>query len=64
MFSIPLQIPTYWTPEQALAVFELIDDLRERIWSIYAANLQDLTRQQRHTVPVGPIPDDTDNQPF
>jgi hypothetical protein len=64
MFAIPLQIPTYWTPEQALAVFELIDDLRERIWSIYAANLQELTRKQRQPGPVVPIPDDTDNQPF
>ena len=25
-----LLLPDYWTPEQALAVFELIDDLRER----------------------------------
>ena len=24
-------IPTTWTPEQALAVFELIDDLREKL---------------------------------
>jgi hypothetical protein len=25
--TISLQIPTYWTPEQAFAVFELIDEL-------------------------------------
>src|SRR6516162_7235737 len=25
----PLAIPAYWTPEQALAVFELLDDLKE-----------------------------------
>ena len=26
--KIELAIPTYWSPEEALAVFELIDDLR------------------------------------
>jgi hypothetical protein len=25
------EIPDYWTPEQALAVYELLDGLRERI---------------------------------
>lgn len=27
-FTIPFAIPAYWMPEQALAVFELLDDLR------------------------------------
>ena len=62
--SIPLAIPTYWTPEQAIAVFELIDDLRERIWSIYQINLQDLTRQQRQSAPVDHIEIDDDDLPF
>ena len=31
--TISLQIPTYWTPEQALAVFDLINDLRDAIGS-------------------------------
>jgi hypothetical protein len=42
-----LIVPAYWTPEEALAVFELVDDLRHRIWSIYQTNLQDLIQQQR-----------------
>lgn len=29
-----------WTPEQALAVFELVNDLRERIWQQYALQIQ------------------------
>jgi hypothetical protein len=29
--TIPFAIPAYWTPEQAQAVLELLDDLRERI---------------------------------
>lgn len=29
--TLPLAIPAYWTPEQAQAVIDLLDDLRERI---------------------------------
>ena len=28
--TIPLAIPAYWTPDQAQAVIELLDDLRDR----------------------------------
>jgi len=56
--AIPLAIPAYWTPEQAIAVFELVDDLRETIWAIYQTNLQELTRQQRQSAPVDRIDDD------
>ena len=42
----PLVVPAHWTPEEALAVFELVDDLRDRIWAIYQINLQDLIQQQ------------------
>ena len=44
--TIPLQIPTYWTPEQAFAVFEMIDDLRSAIWRCYQAQL--LTEYRDH----------------
>ena len=37
--TIPLEIPAYWTPEQAFAVVELLDDLRDRIWAHYSAQL-------------------------
>jgi hypothetical protein len=37
--TIPFAIPAYWTPEQALAVVELLEDLRDLIWSHYAAQL-------------------------
>jgi hypothetical protein len=30
-WATTIVIPTTWTPEQALAVFELIDDLRDRL---------------------------------
>jgi hypothetical protein len=44
--TISLQIPTYWTPEQAFAVFELIDELRDTIWRCYALQLQEEYRNQ------------------
>jgi len=62
--ATPLPIPDYWTPEQAIAVFELVDDLREAIWSIYQTNLQDLTRQQRQSPPVDHIDIGDDDLPF
>jgi hypothetical protein len=62
--ATPLAIPTYWTPEQAIAVFELVDDLRETICSIYQTNLQDLTRQQRQLPASDRIEIDDDDLPF
>ena len=62
-YAIPLAIPIYWTPEQAIVVFELIDDLREQIWSIYQTDLQHMTRQQRHPAPLDP-PEVADDPPF
>jgi hypothetical protein len=62
-YAIPLAIPTYWTPEQAIAVFEIIDDLRDQIWSIYQIDLQPLIRQQRQPAPLDPLKID-DDLPF
>lgn len=36
-----------WTPEQALAVFELLDDLRERIWVHYQLEIANQLRAER-----------------
>jgi hypothetical protein len=44
--TISLQIPTYWTAEQAFAIFELIDDLRDAIWQCYNIQLIDEFRGQ------------------
>jgi hypothetical protein len=41
-----LEIPDYWTPEQALAVYELIDDLRELILSRYDLQIMDAVREE------------------
>jgi hypothetical protein len=58
--TIALHIPTYWTPEQAFAVFELIDKLRDTIWQCYGLQIQDEYRDQLQPSPV----DRTDNPPF
>ena len=40
------EIPDYWTPEQALAVYELFDDLRELILSRYDLQITDAVREK------------------
>jgi len=40
------EIPDYWTPEQALAVYELLDDLRELILSRYDLQIMDAVREE------------------
>jgi hypothetical protein len=40
------EIPDYWTPEQALAVYELLDGLREIIFSRYEAQIIDAVREE------------------
>jgi hypothetical protein len=51
-------IPTLWTPEQALAVFELLDDLREKVWSLYGGQIQALLKQERRYGDAGARGDD------
>ena len=45
--GIPFLLPAHWSPEQALAVFELLDDLREQIWHHYQLQLLELLHEQR-----------------
>jgi hypothetical protein len=40
-------IPDIWTPEQALAVFKLLDELRETVAALYLDQIQDHLRQER-----------------
>jgi hypothetical protein len=37
-------VPNDWTPEQALAVFDLLDDLREVICARYLLDMQHVLR--------------------
>ncbi len=47
--GIPFIIQDNWSPEQALAVVELLDDLREVIWGRYQIPLFNLMNEQRCT---------------
>ena len=40
-------ISTDWTPEQAWAVVELLDDLRDRIFNHYLVSIQKILREER-----------------
>jgi hypothetical protein len=44
---ITVEIPVTWTAEQALAVWEMLDELREKIWAHYNCQLQDLMLAER-----------------
>jgi hypothetical protein len=46
---VSVEIPATWTPEQALAVFELLDEIRDKIWSRYSGSLQDLLQEQQRS---------------
>jgi hypothetical protein len=48
---ITVEIPVTWTVEQALAVWEMLDELREKIWAYYRFQLQDLLAEQQPPYP-------------
>ncbi|MFP3710052.1 hypothetical protein SB783_39280 [Paraburkholderia sp. SIMBA_009] len=45
--GLPFVVPDDWTPEQALAVFELLEDLLAVVTDFYGAQLHELLREQR-----------------
>ncbi len=47
-------LPTYWTPEQALAVFEILDELRDQVWGLYGPQIQQAMREERRTTSPKP----------
>lgn len=47
--GIPFIVQDDWSPEQALAVVELLDDLRAVICRRYQLQLCELLREQRYT---------------
>ena len=44
-----ITLPTHWSPEQAVAVFEILDELRDRIWERYGLQIQQVLREQCST---------------
>ena len=55
-------LPPYWSPEQALAVFECIELIRDQIWQAYGPDIQRAWRAQ--LVKQGAPSDLDPDQPF
>ena len=51
-------LPSHWSPEQALAVFECLELLREQLWLAYGPDIQRAWRAQlvpqQLTLPIDP----------
>ena len=59
-----VEISRFWPPEVALAVFELIDDLRDKILAVHGNQIHELLREQRGFVDPGSRDASDDEQPF
>ena len=58
---LPITLPTDWSPAQAVAAFEILDELRERVWEHYGLQIQQVLRDQRSTaIPAADDIDDAD----
>ena len=42
-------LPEHWTGEQALAVFECLQAMREHLWTLYGPAVQQAWHDQLHT---------------
>jgi hypothetical protein len=56
---ITIDIPATWTAEEALAVFELLEEITQRIRGRYGTRMQDLLREQNQT----PMPNTSEGEP-
>jgi hypothetical protein len=55
-------VPTHWSPEQALAVFECLQAMRQALWITYGTQVQQAWRDQ--LVPDGLPPTFDEDVPF
>jgi len=59
------ELPTHWTAAQALAVFEVLDDLRDLVVDGYTKKIQQAARLDRIvTTPSQPANIDNGDVPF
>lgn len=59
--AVPI-VPQHWTPEQALAVFECLQAMRQALWTLYGPQVQQAWRDQ--LVPDGAPPEFDPDAPF
>ena len=57
---ITVEIPATWTPEQAIAVWDLLDQMRQKIWARYGGQLQELLAEEQRCAGI----DDGDAGPW
>ena len=57
-----LVVPAHWSPEQALAVFECLQALRQALWTAYGAQVQKAWREQ--LMPDTQPPEFDPDEPF
>ena len=62
--TIPFGIPTYWSPEAALAIFEFVDEMRNIILAVYGTHIQDAARQRCQPALTEPVAIADDELPF
>ena len=60
--SASFAVPTHWSPEQALAVLEGLQAVREAVWAVYGPQAQQAWRDQ--LVPDNEPPDFDPDLPF
>lgn len=63
--NMALNVPLHWTPEQAAAVFEILDHLQVRIWGRYGLWIQQVLWEKQMTPkPFSSDQIDQDDVPF
>ena len=62
--AIPLGIPTYWSPEAALAIFEFVDEMRDIILAVYGTHIQDAARKRGQSALTERVVIPDDELPF
>lgn len=45
----PIKLPDYWTSQQAVAVFELVEEVREALLSQYQLQIREQLKSERST---------------
>jgi hypothetical protein len=54
------KIPAYWTPEQAAAVFEFVEDIRDEILAHYQIQIMEYMKEDRRYAPCSEVFEDKD----
>jgi len=47
-----LKITTHWTAEEADAVYQCLDDLKEAIWQCYGEEIINVQKQKQYDEPI------------